>query len=51
MPFAERWRGVKPSFDLIDAKTGEVVIEAGKKITAPAPSQAGRRGLKDLLLR
>src|SRR5207344_3139695 len=31
---AERWRGVKPTYDLVDAKTGKVVAEAGKKIAA-----------------
>ncbi len=34
MPFyPSRYRGVKPLFDLIDADTGEVIAEAGKKIT------------------
>ena len=31
--FPARFRGVKPSFDLINAKTGEIIAEAGKKIT------------------
>ena len=30
----ERFRGVKHSFDLIDARTGKIVFEAGKKIPA-----------------
>ena len=35
MPFdGERLKGSKPSEDIIDAKTGKVVIEAGKKVTA-----------------
>ena len=29
----ERLRGTKPAFDLIDAKSGEVVAEAGQKLT------------------
>ena len=34
MPFyPSRFRGVKPIFDLVDADTGEVIAEAGKKIT------------------
>jgi DNA-directed RNA polymerase subunit beta len=34
VPFApERMRGVKPIFDIIDADTGEIIAEAGKKIT------------------
>ncbi len=31
--FPERLRGTKPSHDIIDAATGEVIAEAGKKIT------------------
>ncbi|MBZ0130323.1 MAG: DNA-directed RNA polymerase subunit beta [Rhodobacteraceae bacterium] len=31
--FPDRIRGTKPSHDIIDAKTGEVVAEAGKKVT------------------
>ena len=31
--FPERIRGVKPSFDIIDANSGEVIAEAGKKVT------------------
>ena len=34
MPFyPSRFRGIKPIFDLVDADTGEVIAEAGKKIT------------------
>ena len=31
--FPERIRGVKPSFDIVDANSGEVIAEAGKKVT------------------
>ena len=31
--YPSRFRGVKPIFDLVDADTGEVIAEAGKKIT------------------
>ena len=34
--FPERVRGTRPSKDLVDAKTGEVIAEAGKKITPRA---------------
>jgi len=37
----ERWRGVKPEFDLIDADTGEVVAPAGTKISARAAKKLG----------
>ena len=36
--------------DLIDAKTGEVVVEAGKKITAAPGQQLAEKGLKELLV-
>ncbi|GHA57121.1 DNA-directed RNA polymerase subunit beta [Amylibacter ulvae] len=31
--FPERVRGTKPTLDIVDAKTGEVIAEAGKKVT------------------
>jgi DNA-directed RNA polymerase subunit beta len=34
--FPERVRGTRPAFDLVDAKTGEVIAEAGKKVTPRA---------------
>jgi DNA-directed RNA polymerase subunit beta len=34
--FPERVRGTRPTFDLVDAKTGEVIAEAGKKVTPRA---------------
>ena len=34
--FPDRARGTRPLFDLIDAATGEVVAEAGKKVTPRA---------------
>ncbi|MEM9757187.1 MAG: DNA-directed RNA polymerase subunit beta, partial [Pseudomonadota bacterium] len=34
--FPERVRGTRPSYDLVDAKTGEVIAEAGKKVTPRA---------------
>ena len=34
--FPERVRGTRPLFDLVDAKTGEVIAEAGKKVTPRA---------------
>ena len=34
--FPERVRGTRPAFDIVDAKTGEVIAEAGKKITPRA---------------
>ncbi|WP_273508168.1 DNA-directed RNA polymerase subunit beta, partial [Planktotalea frisia] len=34
--FPERARGTRPTFDLVDAKTGEVIAEANKKVTPRA---------------
>ncbi|WP_011453694.1 DNA-directed RNA polymerase subunit beta [Jannaschia sp. CCS1] len=34
--FPERVRGTRPTTDLVDAKTGEVIAEAGKKVTPRA---------------
>ncbi len=37
--FPERVRGTRPTYDLVDAKTGEVICEAGKKVTPRAVKQ------------
>ncbi len=34
--FPDRVRGTKPTLDIIDAKTGDVIAEAGKKVTPRA---------------
>ncbi len=34
--FPERIRGTRPEYDIVDAKTGEVIAEAGKKVTPRA---------------
>ncbi|NRA86964.1 MAG: DNA-directed RNA polymerase subunit beta, partial [Rhizobiales bacterium] len=48
-PFiAESYRGGKPSVDLIDSDTGEVVFTAGNKITARKAKKAAEAGLKNL---
>src|SRR5215471_19147708 len=39
----ERLRGQKPTYDLIDARSGEVAIEAGKKLNARAVRQLSER--------
>ncbi|MBN9035014.1 MAG: DNA-directed RNA polymerase subunit beta [Rhizobiales bacterium] len=47
IPFsADRFRGMKAVGDLIDADTGEVVVESGKKITARQARQLADKGLK-----
>ena len=49
MPFdAEKMRGFKAAADLIDADTGEVVLETGKKLTVRQARQLAEKGLKAL---
>jgi DNA-directed RNA polymerase subunit beta len=51
-PFdAGRYRGLKPTVDLIDAKTGNVVVEANTKITPRLARKITEDGVKDLLVR
>ncbi|MCG8270267.1 DNA-directed RNA polymerase subunit beta [Aquamicrobium sp. NLF2-7] len=42
----DRFKGLKAVNDLVDADTGEVVVEAGKKITARQARQLAEKGLK-----
>ena len=42
----ERMKGVKFDFDLVDAKTGEVVVEAGKKIAPRMAQKLADNGLE-----
>ncbi|WP_116086926.1 DNA-directed RNA polymerase subunit beta [Tropicimonas sp. IMCC34011] len=49
--FPERVRGTRPTFDLVDADTGEVFAEAGKKVTPRAVKQLIDEGkVSDLLV-
>ncbi|UJX44697.1 DNA-directed RNA polymerase subunit beta [Xanthobacter sp. YC-JY1] len=49
MPFdPKRMKGYKAVSDLVDADTGEVVLEAGKKLTVRAARQLAEKGLKFL---
>src|SRR6187399_1073142 len=51
VPFdAARFRGYSTINDLIDADTGKVVLEAGKKLTVRAARQLQEKGLKALRL-
>ena len=47
---AQRFKGIKPAVDLIDAKTKHVVVEAGKKITPRLARKIAEDGVKDLLV-
>src|SRR4249919_2653009 len=46
----ERMRSLKPNHDLKNAKTGDVVIEAGRKLTPRAARKLAEEGLKTLLV-
>ncbi|MGO4869096.1 MAG: DNA-directed RNA polymerase subunit beta, partial [Roseiarcus sp.] len=49
VPFdAERMKGLKATVDLIDADTGEVVVEAGRKLTVRSARQLAEKGVKAL---
>jgi len=51
MPFVpEKMRGMTPVGDLADAKTGEVLIKAGEKITARKARELAKGGLKEVLV-
>ena len=46
---AERMKGMKAATDLIDADTGQVVLEAGKKLTQRSAKMIAEKGTKFLL--
>ena len=49
--FPDRVRGTRPLYDLVDAKTGKVIAEAGKKVTPRAVKELiDEAKVKDLLL-
>ncbi len=49
--FPDRVRATRPEFDLVDAKSGKVIAEAGKKVTPRAVKKLVDDGkVKDLLL-
>ena len=51
VPFVEaNWRGQKPSFDVVNGETGEVVFPLGTKITPRVARKAVTDGLTTLLI-
>ncbi len=46
----EKWRGVKPAFDLVDSKTGKVVAAGGDKISARQANKLAEDGLREILV-
>ena len=47
---SENWRGQKPLYDVVDAKTGEAVFAAGQKVSPRAANKAAKDGLEALLI-
>ncbi len=44
----ERLKGLKLHYDLVDAKTGEVLVEAGQKITARKIAELKKAGVEEI---
>jgi DNA-directed RNA polymerase subunit beta len=44
-----QWRSKKPLHDLVDAKTGKVIVEAGVKITPRVAQQLEAAGVKEVI--
>jgi DNA-directed RNA polymerase subunit beta len=47
---SENWRGQKPTYDVVDGKSGEVIFPAGQKVTPRAANKAQKDGLVALLI-
>ena len=47
---ADRYKGVKLASDLVDAKTGQVVAEAGTKMTPRLAKKLASEGLEEILV-
>uniref|UniRef100_UPI00286E3E1F DNA-directed RNA polymerase subunit beta n=1 Tax=Sandarakinorhabdus sp. TaxID=1916663 RepID=UPI00286E3E1F len=51
VPYVEaNWRGQKPSFDVVNAETGEVIFPLGTKITPRMARKASTDGLATMLI-
>jgi DNA-directed RNA polymerase subunit beta len=51
VPFVtENWRGQKPTYDIVNGDSGEVVFPAGQKISPRAANKAAKDGLTTLLI-
>ncbi|MDL2352734.1 MAG: DNA-directed RNA polymerase subunit beta, partial [Pseudomonadota bacterium] len=46
----DQWRGQKPTFDIVDAKSGEIIFANGTKISPRAANKAEKDGLTELLI-
>ena len=51
IPFrANRWRGLKPDFDIVDASSGEVLIKAGTKVSPRMAKKLEADKVKNILV-
>ena len=51
IPYAsESWRGQKPTHDVVDADSGEVIFKAHEKITPRKANAAAKDGLKNVII-
>jgi DNA-directed RNA polymerase subunit beta len=51
IPYAsESWRGQKPTHDVVDADSGEVMFKAHEKITPRKANAAAKDGLKNVII-
>ncbi|MGY8986449.1 MAG: DNA-directed RNA polymerase subunit beta [Sphingomonadales bacterium] len=51
VPFvADKWRGAKPDYDVIEAKSGEVILEAGKKVSPRLAKKLEKDNIQEILL-
>ena len=48
--FADAWRGQKPTHDVVDADSGEIIFKANEKITPRRANQAAKDGLKNVII-
>jgi DNA-directed RNA polymerase subunit beta len=46
----DQWRGQKPNHEVVDADSGEIVFKANEKITPRRANQAGKDGLKNVII-
>ncbi|MBZ6377833.1 DNA-directed RNA polymerase subunit beta [Pacificimonas flava] len=46
----DNWRGQKPTFDIVDAKSGEVLFPANKKVSPRAARKAAQDGMDEYLI-
>src|SRR6059058_3802470 len=47
---ADDWRGQKPTHDVVDADSGEIIFKANEKITPRRANQAAKDGLKNVII-